>query len=163
MDCFIPYVQRSAVNYKCYINGQYRGQSRSNVNAWGRIRSLHVSDSSTSLFNFERPRLESFRVEQVTGTWSLTRMGVCQVQDDVSVLWHVFEDLFRQFPQSLQLVELLDSLVLSLKVWTHFVQDQPCCKHINFVCQTNWLVCFLWNLNMMHRLLRGLIHWSSCA
>ena len=60
-----------------------------------------------------------------------------------------------------KLAEVLDPLVSSLEVRAKFKKDKTSGKHVDLICQTNCLIVILFDLDLLHRLLRGFIHRSS--
>ena len=60
-------------------------------------------------------------------------------------------------------MELLDSLVLSFEVEAELIQEKTSCEHIDLVGQADSFICLLGDLDLVHRLLWGLIHRSSSA
>lgn len=60
-------------------------------------------------------------------------------------------------------MELLNPLVLSFEVEAELIQEKTSCKHIHLVGQADSFICLLGDLDLVHCLLWGLIHWSSSA
>ena len=116
-----------------------------------------------SLFRLKRPGLECSRVLQVVSARSLLWIWICEVQYDISFFWHAVEDIIWQLSLRPQLVKFLDSLVLSFEVEAELVQEKTSRKHIYLVGQTDGFIRFLGDLDLVHCLLWGLVHWSTSA